>query len=615
MQPTERTSYEFGPFRFDAMERVLYRGAEVVPLTPKVADTLLILLSRRGSVVEKAELLRLVWPDTFVEEGGLARNISMLRKILEDEAEGCRYIETIPKRGYRFVAPIEDPGPIATPRRRPGRRGIVAIVAGVALLSAAGAYLAFFRTTQAVRAPVGAVAVLPLKNVSSDPGQEYFSEGMTDMLVTELAKSGIRVIAPGSVRRLRAGAPLGEVGRQLGVDAVVQGTVLASGDRVRINAQMVDVRTGRLLWAESYGRSLGDVLGLQSEVAAAIAREVSASALPGPAPHRSRPIVVEAFDAYLKGRFFWNKRTEAGLRKSIEYFNQAVAKDETYAPAYAGLADSYALLGSTGYDAIPPREAMPLARDAAERALKLDNRLPAAHTSLAYCLMAYEWDLEGAEKEFLEALRLDPSYPTAHHWYGHLELARGQVDKAAAQFDEALRLDPLSLAVNVGVGWRSYFARRYDQAIEQYRKTLELDPDFALAHQTLGMALEQKVAHADAIVEFQRAVALSGSPSSIASLGYAYARAGSREKAAAQLRRLDELSERRYVPSIYRVLVYLGLGDKDRAAAWFSKALAERSEYLIYLQLDPSFDSVRNDRRFTVIVAPAGDRKRGSATP
>jgi TolB-like protein/DNA-binding winged helix-turn-helix (wHTH) protein/Flp pilus assembly protein TadD len=604
MQPADRTSYEFGPFRFDATERLLYRGSDVVPLTPKVADTLLVLLSRQGTVVEKSELLRLVWPDTNVEEGGLARNISMLRKALEDEADGCRYIETIPKRGYRFAAQ-SDPGAPPVSGHHPRRRVTVALLVAAAILIAAALYLAFLRKTpERLGARPAVIAVLPLKNLSGDPGQEYFSEGMTDMLVTELARSGVRVIAPASARRLRSGAPMDKLGEQLGADAVVQGTVLVSAGRVRINAQMMEVRTGRLLWADSYERALRDVLALQAEVAGAVAREVSANAQPSgkPAPPPPRTILPAAFDAYLKGRFFWNKRTEAGLRKAIEYFNDAAAKDPTYAPAYAGLADAYALLGSTGYDAIPPRQAMPLAKAAAERALALDSRLAAAHVSLAYCRMAYDWDFDAAGKEFQEALRLDPTYPTAHQWYGHLALASGQLDQAASRFQEASRLDPLSLPASVGVGWCSYFARRYDDAIREYHKTLELDPDFALAHQTLGMALEQKGAYAEAILEFQRAVALSESPGSIASLGHAYALAGFPMQAKAQLARLADLSRHRYVPAIYQVLIRLGLGDRASAAPWFSRAVAERSEYLIYLQLDPAFDAVRNDPRFRVVL-------------
>ncbi len=614
MEPNHstRASYEFGPFRFDAVRRLLYRSGELVPLTPKVADTLWVLLSREGEVVERAELIRLVWPDTFVEDGGLARNISMLRKALGDDAEGCQFIETIPKRGYRFAAPIKEQNGQAGDLPYRHWRRIAAVVAALAILSGVAAYLAY-RTRRSGPRPA-VIAVLPLRNLSNIPDQAYFSEGMTDMLVTELARSGVRVIAPASVRRIRPGAPLAEIGRQLGADSVVQGTVLASERRVRINAQLADVKTGRLLWAESYGGELRDVLGLQAEVAGAIAREVSTAARSSPKPPRSPLVAPAAFDAYLKGRYFWNKRTEAGLRKAIEYFTQAAAADPAYAAPHAGLADAYALLGSTGYDAIPPRQTMPLAKAAARRALTLDGSLAEAHTSLAYCLMVYDWDLDAAEKEFQEALRLDPAYATAYHWYAHLALARGRIDQAATRFKEASRLDPLSLPVGVGIGWYSYFGRRYDEAIGQYRKTLELDPDFALAHQTLGLALERKGSPREAIGEFRRAVALTGSPVSVALLGYGCASAGSVAEAQAQLRMLDEMASKRYVPAIDRVLVYLGLGDRDRAAAWFRKAVAERSEYVIYLPLDPLFDAVRNDSRFQVILMPpeAGKKVSGA---
>jgi TolB-like protein/DNA-binding winged helix-turn-helix (wHTH) protein/Tfp pilus assembly protein PilF len=595
MDENRKPIYQFGAFRFDPAGRVLYRDGDVVPLTPKAADTLLILLERRGRVVEKGDLLKLVWPDTFVEEGGLARNISVLRKALGG------YIETIPKRGYRFVAPADE-----VPRQ-PARRA--AVIAAAALLAGALAYFAY--SYRARETPAGfratAIAVLPLKNLSGDPAQEYVSDGMTDELATVLAKTGVRVIASDSVRRLRPGTPLDEIGRQLKVEAVIQGTVLASGERVRINAQLVEVGTGRLIWAESYQRSLPDVLGLQAEVAAAIAREVATSLAPRRKPGlaRPRPVVPAAYQACLRGRYFWNKRTEAGLRKAIESFNEAIASDATYAPAHAGLADSYALLGSNFYDAIRPREAMPRARQAALKALALDNQNAEARTSLGYVLMAYDWDLPAAEKEFQQALRSNPSYATAHHWYAHFLLAAGQPDRAAAAMKEAQRLDPLSLPVNVGVGWCSYFARRWDEAIGQYRKTLELEPEFALARQALAMALEQKGAHGEAIAEFQKAAALSGgSASTIASLGHAYALAGAKADAQLQLARLADLSRQKYVPAIYRALVYLGLGDKDSAAAWLTKAQAERSEYLIYYRLDPSFDSIRGDKRFVLSLTP-----------
>jgi tetratricopeptide (TPR) repeat protein len=356
-----------------------------------------------------------------------------------------------------------------------------------------------------------------------------------------------------------------------------------------------------MLWADSYQRDLRDVLNLQAEVADAIARQATSEVTSQQKPNRLRlqPVVPDAYQAYLKGRFFWNKRNEAALRRAVEYFNEAIAKNGTYAPAYAGLADSWALLGSSFCDAVPPREAMPRAKAAALRALELDALSAEAHTSLAYVLMAYDWDLAGAEREFQRAIECNPGYATAYHWRAHYLLAAGRIDEASAEMRQAQRLDPLSLPVNVGVGWCSYFGRRYDEAIGQYRATLELEPNFALAHQALGMALLQKHAYRDAIAEFRTGVTLSGDgASAVASLGYAYALAGRKAEAQAQLAHLTELSHHRYVPAMYRALVYLGLRDSERFLSWLSKAREERSEYLIYYRLDPNFEAVRDDRSF-----------------
>jgi TolB-like protein/DNA-binding winged helix-turn-helix (wHTH) protein/Tfp pilus assembly protein PilF len=604
MEPQGGEVFEFGAFRFDPAERVLYRGAERVPLSPKVADTLLVLLTHHGRVVEKNELMQLVWPDTFVEEGGLTRNISALRKALGDGADGSGHIETIPKRGYRFVAPLGSVvGKAAAPRRPGIRFTIAAILVAAALVLVAAGYLVSFMTRHDRSATqVKSIAVLPLKNISGDAAQDYFAEGMTEVIATELSKTGLPVIAPASVRSLRPGAPLAEVGRQLKVEAVIQGTVLQSGDRVRINAQLVDIGTGRLLWADSYQRDLRDVLRLQAEVAGAIARQTSSQAAAGerPGPSRLQTVVPDAYQAYLRGRFFWNKRTEPALRKAVEYFNEAIAKDGKYAPAYAGLADAWSLLASNSYDAVPPREGMPLAKAAAQRALELDGGLAEAHTSLAYVTMAYDWDLERAEREFQQAIRSNPGYATARQWHAHCLLAAGRLDEAAAEMRQAQNLDPLSLPVNVGVGWCAYFARRYDDAIGQYRKTLELEPNFALAHQTLGMALAQKHDYPKAIAEFQTAVTLSGGASAVASLGYAYGLAGSKAEARAQLARLVELSHQRYVPAIYMAQVCLGLRDGRGFSSWLSKAREERSEYLIYYKRDPALDAVSKEPGFRV---------------
>jgi TolB-like protein/DNA-binding winged helix-turn-helix (wHTH) protein/Tfp pilus assembly protein PilF len=605
-------AFEFGAFRFDSTARVLYKGSERVPLSPKVADTLLVLLTHRGRVVDKNEIIQLVWPGIFVEEGGLTRNISALRKALGGDAESSSHIETIPKRGYRFVGAVQETfvtpdadsaaaGIAQAPARTGTSRRVAILVGAAALLLAVGVYVArLMKSANRVSDRVSAVAVLPLKNISSDAGQDYFAEGMTEVVATELSRTGLRVIAPASARRFQPGASLDEIGRVLNVDAVIQGSVLQSGERVRINVELVQIPTGRMLWADHYERDLRDVLSLQAEVAGAIARNASAEArarrLRSPRP---RAVVPAAYQAYLRGRFFWNKRTEPALRQAVEYFNEAIEKDNTYAPAHAGLADSWALLGSNFFDAVPPHEAMPRAKAAALRALELDPGLAEAHTSLAYVMMAYDWDLEGAGNEFERALQCDPGYATAHHWRAHYLLAAGRVDAAAAEMRQALEIDPLSLPVNVGVGWCSYFARRYDDAIRQYRATLELEPDFALAHQTLGMALVQKGDYAGATAEFRQAVELSGrGASAIAYLGYARARAGSKADARAQLAQLTEISRQRYVPAIYRALIYLGLNDSAGFSSWLSKAREERSEYLIYNRFDPALDAVRANPLF-----------------
>jgi TolB-like protein/DNA-binding winged helix-turn-helix (wHTH) protein/Tfp pilus assembly protein PilF len=613
MRDAPSRTFEFGPFVFDASERVLYRGAERIPLPPKVADTLFVLLDRHGHVVEKGEIMQLVWPDTFVEEGGLTRNISALRKALGEEADGSRYIETIPKRGYRFVASLkpsheeattEVAGAVAAvPRTVPHRTRLLASILAGAVL-AATAYLAFFlwqKNRPLLR--VDSIAVLPLKNISGDTSQDYFAEGMTEMLATELSKTGLRVIAPSSVRSLRPGISLEYIGRRLDVAAVIQGTVLQSGGRVRVNAQLVEVHTGQMLWADSYQNDLRDVLSLQAQVADAIASRAASQVAGGNrrSGPRTQPVVPASYEAYLRGRFFWSKRNEPSLRKAVDSFNEAIAKDGEYALAYAGLADAWALLASNVYDAVRPEEAMPRAKAAALRALELDGELAEAHTSLAYVLMAYDWNLAGADKEFRQAIRLNPGYATAHQWRAHCLLASGRTGEAIAEMRQAQKLDPLSLPVNVGVGWCLYFGHRYDEAIKQYRATLDLEPNFALAHQTLGMALAQKGDYSGATAEFQKAVELSeGGVSAVASLGYAHALAGSKAGAEAQLARLTELSRQRYVPAIYKAMIYLGLRDGRNFSSCMGKAREERSEYVIYCSFDPCFDAVRADPAFTL---------------
>lgn len=604
--PGMKRLFEFGPYRLDADDRLLYRDSTLLPLPPKAIDTLLALVGNHDRVVEKEELLKAVWPDTFVEEGGLARNISILRKALGDDGGEARYIETIPKRGYRFVSPVTEVVPNGAagagpaPRRHPALRWLVP--AGAAILLALVLAVLFrdrlgFPTHIHPRR-VGSIAVLPARNLANDPSQDYFPAGMTDEIKTKLTKiRDLRVIAVPAT----AGRTVAEFLKDQDVDAVLEVSVLRDGDRVRTTAQLGDARSGELFWAEHYDRPVADTLALQTEVATAIAREIRSQLSPEEARllSRSHPVGSEAFNLYLQGRYAWNRRTEDGLRRAIGYFEQCARADPRFPLAYAGLADAYALLGSTGYDALPPAKAMPLAREAASKALALDPTLAEARTTLAYIAMAYDWDLNLADTHFRAALDLNPSYATAHHWYAHYWIAAGRPDRALEEMKRALDLEPSSLAIMVGVGWAHYFARNYDAAIAQYRRTLELEPHFALAHQTLGMAYEQKRMHAEALAEFEKAAEYSGgSASTVAALAAAYAASGNRTRTEEQLGRLRRMAQERYVPAVLFANVAASMKDAPALQQWLGKAVAERSEYLIYLRADPSLDSYRRDPLF-----------------
>ena len=612
MPNAQRHLYEFGPYRVDSVERLLLRGGETIPLTPKAIDTLLALLANPGRVVERDELIKTVWPDTFVEDGALARNISALRKAFDEGSEDSRYIETIPKRGYRFIAPIKDvaelpaaqpPAPVRADRRKIVRSAAWIVPAAALILLAGWAYPRLVRESSA---PVNirSLAVLPLDNHSNDPAQEYFADGMTEELINSLAKiEALRVISRTSAMTYKAvkNKPLPRIARELNVDAIVEGSVVQSGNRVRITVQLFEGKTERQLWAQSYEQDLRDVLALQGEVASAIAREIRVKLTPQEKQRlaQSRQVDPEAYLAYSYGRYCWNKRTAEDLRKGIEYFERAIAKDPSYAPAYAGQADAYALLGSVGADVAPPNEVMPKAKKAALEAVRLDGNLAEGHTSLAYVTLSYDWDLDAAEREFKRAIELNPGYATAHHWYAHYFLAKGLPEQALAEVKRARTLDPLSFSINVGLGWCLYHAHRYEEAIEQYRSTLEINPNFSLAHATLGMAYVQKQQYADALAEFNKALALPGSRSfALANIGRTYALSGELAKSRQILRELENSAKQEYVPAMYIAAIYAALHDQNRSLQWIQKAYAERSDYLIYLRTEPSIDGLRSNPKF-----------------
>ncbi len=455
---------------------------------------------------------------------------------------------------------------------------------------------------------IEALAVLPLENLSGDPEEDYFADGMTEALIADLAKiRALRVPSRTSVMQYKkAKKPLPQIARELNVDAIVEGSVTRSGNRVRITAQLIEAKKDRHMWAESYERDMRDILALQSEVARAIAREIKIQVTPQERARlaRTRAVNPEAYQAYLKGSYYSSKRTEEGLAKGIAHFEQAIETDPGYALAYAGLADSYSLL--VRYGAVRPSEAMPKAKAAAKKALELDNTLAEAYASLAYASLHYDWDWQTAERQFQRAIELVPNYETAHQWYARYLTAMGRFDEAIAEVKRAQQLEPLSLIINSAVGYAYYFARRYDQAIAESRKALEMDPNFSRAHFNLGLAYEQKKMFPQAIAEFQKAIASSGGPLMEAALGHAYAVAGRRAEAQEVLDRLIELSKQRYVSSYQIATIYAGLGETDQAFAWLEKAYGERNNWLAYLKVDPIFDGLRSDSRFAALVRRVG---------
>jgi TolB-like protein/Flp pilus assembly protein TadD len=451
--------------------------------------------------------------------------------------------------------------------------------------------------------------VLPLENLSGDASQNYFADGMTDELITDLAQiSALRVISRTSVMVYKgARKPLPQIARELNVDAVVEGTVLRSGDHVRITAQLIEASTDKHLWSQSYEGELRDTLALQNRVASAIADQIRINLTPQEQAALKNVKVVnpEAYESYLKGRYFWNKRTADGLKVALAYFKQTIEEDSKYAQAYSGLADTYALLGDWQYAVMTPKEAFPKAKAAAIKALELDSALGEAHNSLAFVLDGFDWDFDSAGKEFQRAIELSPSCATAHHWYAwHLSLL-GRYDEAIAEMRKAENLDPLSLIINADLAELLVLAHSYDESIRQSRKTIEMDPNFALAHNQLAQAYLQKHMYDEAVAELQKAVELSGdSPTCVANLARAYVASGKRSEAVKLLGDLKKRSNPGYSNAAEIAMIYASLGDADQAMNWLEKGYEERFNPGVLLR--PGFDPLRSDSRFQNLVHRIG---------
>lgn len=480
--------------------------------------------------------------------------------------------------------------------------------AGAAVLALASALIASnvagWRDRLLGRSPglhIRSLAVLPLENLSHDADQEYFADGMTDALITDLGKiSALRVISRTSVMQYKGGRkPLREIAKDLGLDAAVEGSILRSDGHVQITARLIEAKTDTRIWSQTYERDIQDALKLQSEVAQAIADEIRIKLTPQEQARirTTRPVNPEAFDAYLKGRHFWEARTEEGLKRSLEYFQQAIDVDPTYARAYAGLADSYATLGNNRF--LPPYESFPQAKAAALKSLEIDPELAEAHASLAFSLWNYDLDWDAAEKEYKRAIELNPGYPTVYHWYSGYLSGMGRHAEAIAAINKARELDPLSPRINANVGLIFYFGRQYDQAVEELQKALQMDPNNAAAYFYMGMALSQKGDYPQAIAALEKSSQLlNSSPESVLELAFTYALAGKQKEARELLNRLMEEPNPGYIPALWVARIYAALGEKEEAIEWLQKAYEERSPQLPFLNVDPRLDVLRPDPRF-----------------
>ncbi|SEI45169.1 winged helix-turn-helix domain-containing tetratricopeptide repeat protein [Frateuria terrea] len=647
MSEARRVVYEFGRFVLAPAEKRLLRDGKVVSLTPKAFDTLVLLVGNQGRLIEKDELLKTLWPHRVVEEVALAHNVSQLRKALGDTAEAPRFIETVPKRGYRFVAAVqeryeqqeaplavgvESGKPVSTVwHYLPSRAAVVAAFAAVLLLaSGTAAYFYLSPTAEPVEGvppAIHSLAVLPFENLSGDKEQQYFADGMTDELITELGTIGsLRVVSRTSAMRYKGThKPLRDIADELQVDAVVEGTILRSGHRVRINAQLIAATSDRHLWAQSYERDLRDVLALQDHVSRDIAAIIGVkltlqqrAVLSGgraidPEAHddylRGRAVNPEAHDDYLRGRYWSSgiptERFASGddLRRGLDYFRKAIAIDPDYAPAYAGVADAYRSLAG---GSLTFKEALPKARAAAVKALQLDPSLAEAHQALAGVNL-YLGDWPGAEREFRQALALNPNYALAHEGYAAYLASMGKLDEAVKQDERAVDLDPFSIDANANLGITLYLARRYDDAMRQFQRGLEMHPNLGLWNFFMAYVFEQKKRFAEAYAQYHRSLVLNRQTLRAEAAERAYKRSGYTGALQQMIQFLlppNSSDEELNIPLI--VHRYAMLGDDAHAMLWLERAAQERQPKMSWWLNDPALDRLRASPRFGDLVRRMG---------
>jgi TolB-like protein/DNA-binding winged helix-turn-helix (wHTH) protein/Flp pilus assembly protein TadD len=632
--------FQFGEFTLDQAGYRLQRGDRVLRLEKLPMELLILLVERRGELVSRDEIAERLWgKDVFVDiEHSINTAVRKVRQVLRDDPEKPRFVETVVGKGYRFAAPVtctnggssqqiqatslshagavSSAGAELTKEVNPKKSAVrVAAMVGVLAVLALGAIaLVLNRGSHAKNSsepPITSIAVLPLRNLSGNPEQEYFADGMTEELIGRLANiHGLRVISRTSAMRFKdTRQPIPEIARALHVDALLEGSVIREGDRVRVNAQLIRGATDEHIWAEEYQREYRNILTLQEELAKTIAQKIKVSLTPEEQAGLSIAVAVdpEVHESYLKGRYYLNQRTEDALRRSIGYFQQSIDKDPNYALGYCGLADAYALLGFRGR--VPSQQSLSQAKAAALRAIALDSTLADAHASLGFLAETHEWDWATAAREYKRALELNPNDARTHNWYAGYLTYVGRLDEGIEEAKRARDLDPLSLPINNALAGRLLVAGRYSEALQQVRATLDLDSHFAAAHQTLGWAYLNTGKKQDAIGEFQQAVALSGKDDAdfLLDLGFGYASAGNRDEARRILIKLKEMNQRGLAPSGSVGILYGALGDANQAFAWLDKAYQERDPELTYIKVpNRRFEPLREDARFRQLVRRVG---------
>lgn len=644
--------YEFGPFRLDTTRHRLTRAGEIISLTPKALELLQALIEEGGKVVEKNELMQRVWPDTFVEESNLSVHVFALRKALGETNEGESYIETVPRHGYRFTASVRDVNAIdegvvverlslsrvtieehdvpaeiealpkgesasvmETLRPESAKPRSRALYIGLAILLALTSGLAYRRLKTEAKEPrtsaeVRSLAVLPFRMLGGGKDEEYLGLGLADSLITHFGKTQRIIVRPTSaVDRYAEGEhdPLA-VGRALGVEAVLEGNTHIVGERLRVTARLIRVSDGASLWAGTFDEKMTDIFGVEDSISRQVARALVLNL--GEGEKKSlvkRPTEdVEAYQLYLKGRYLWSRKSTDGIKKAVQYFEQAIQLDSHYAQAYSGLADCYLALSE--FSSMPRAQAYSKAISAAQRAISLNPNLAEAHTTLAFIRLSRDWDYANAELEFKRALELDPNYANGHQFYGVYLTAVGQTDAAVKETRRALELDPLSILNNSQLGRSLYLARRYDETIEQGLKTLELDSNSASAHAYIGQSYGHKGMFAEAIPALQRSVEMSeGRPEMKSALGYVYALSGKKNEARKIIEELNVSNREFSYVSYHLAVIYAGLGEKEQAFNQLNKAYQERDIFLgVRLKADPKLDSLRSDKRFDELLVRIG---------